>query len=156
MLFALWGVIASFFAGYYWLQYTDVLNRIGGVPIYINVGVDYANNTRIWHNTTKALSGMTLFGVTRNIASVDYSTLAGFGVYIESINGLGYNATHGWVWWKWDDNVSGWTRIDISSNAYAVADNETFLWYYESGWPPPPPHLKAESRFFSNIKYLTS
>lgn len=139
MLFASWGVIASFFAGYYWLQYTDVINRIGGVSIYVNVGIDYNNNTRTWYNDTKALTGMTLFKVTRSIADVTYDTSVGFGVYINSLNGLGYNATHGWVWWKWDTNLPGWTRIDISCDAYAVADNETFLWYYESGWPPPPP-----------------
>jgi hypothetical protein len=139
MLFALWGVIASIFAGYYWFQYTDVLNRIGGVPIYVDIGIDYANGTRVWHNDTKALTGMTVFKVTRNIANVTYDTSVGFGVYVESINDLSYNATHGWVWWKWDDFMHGWTRVDISCDSYAVADNETFLWYYESSWPPPPP-----------------
>jgi len=139
MLFALWGLIASFFAGYYWLQYTDIVNRIGGVSIYINVGIDYGNHTRIWRNDTKTLTGMTLFKASKSIADIKYDTAAGFGVYIESINDLAWNATHGWVWWKWDSAMLQWARIDISSDAYAVADNETFLWYYESGWPPPPP-----------------
>ena len=139
MLFASCALIASFLAGYYWLQYTDILNRIGGVAIYVNVGIDYGNHTRTWHNDTKALTGMTLFKVTRNIANITYNSAAGFGVYLESINGLAYNATHGWVWWKWDTTMLDWTRIDISPDAYAVADDETFLWYYESGWPPPPP-----------------
>jgi len=139
MLFALWGLIASFLAGYYWLQYTDTINRIGGVPVYINVGIDYGNQTRTWHNDTKALSGMTLFKVSKSIVNINYSTAVGFGVYIESIDDLAFNTTHGWVWWKWDSTMLQWTRVDISSDAYAVADNETFLWYYESGWPPPPP-----------------
>lgn len=139
MLFLLWAVIASFFAGYYWLQYTDFIGRIGGVAIYVNVGIDYGNSTRVWSNDTKALTGMTFFRVTKNIANMTYGEAAGFGAYIESINGLASNTTHGWVWWKWDTNMLNWTRIDISSDAYAVADSETFLWYYESGWPPPPP-----------------
>lgn len=138
LLFALWALTASFLAGYYWLQYVDILGRIGGVPIYVNIGIDYNNHTRIWHNNTKALTGMTLFKVTENIAHITYDTAVGFGVYIKSINGLASNATHGWVWWKWDTMIN-WTRIDISSDAYVVANNETFLWYYESGWPPPPP-----------------
>jgi hypothetical protein len=139
MLFALWALAASFLAGYYWLQYTDFINRIGGVRIYVNVGIDFGNHTRTWYNGTKALTGMTLFKVTKNIATITYSTATGFGVYIESINGLAWNATHGWVWWKWDTTMFNWTRVDISCDAYAVADNETFLWYYESGWPPPSP-----------------
>lgn len=139
MLFLLWGLIASFLASYYWLQYNDVINRIGGVSIYVNVGIDYGNHTRTWFNDTKALTGMTLFKVTKSTLNITYDTVAGFGVYIESINGLAWNATHGWVWWKWDTGMLNWTRIDISPDAYAVADNETFLWYYENGWPPPPP-----------------
>ncbi|MEM3673596.1 MAG: hypothetical protein QW468_05190 [Candidatus Bathyarchaeia archaeon] len=139
MAFFVWALIASLFAGYYWLQYNDIVNRIGGVAIYVNIGIDYGNNTRIWHNNTKALTGMTLFKITKSIANVEYDTAAGFGVYVKSINGLSYNASHGWVWWKWDGYMLNWTRIDISSDAYSVADNEIFLWYYESGWPPPPP-----------------
>ncbi len=139
MLFLLWALIASFLASYYWLQYTDTINRIGGVPLYVDIGMDYGNQTRTWHNDTKALTGMTLFKVTKNIGNITYNTAVGYGAYIESINGLASNATHGWVWWKWDTFMLNWTRIDISSDAYAVADNEIFLWYYESGWPPPPP-----------------
>jgi len=139
MLFALWALIASLFAGYYWLQYNDLVERVGNVPIYVNIGIDYGNQTRTWHNNTKALTGMTLFKVTKGVADVTYDTALGFGVYITSINGLEPNATHGWVWWKWDNFSSNWTRIDISADAYAVADSEIFLWYYESGWPPPPP-----------------
>jgi len=108
------------------------------VLVFVNIGIDYGNPTPIWYNNTKALTGMALFKVTRNTFNITYDSAAGFGVYVVSINNIAYNATHGWVWWKHDVTL-GWTRIDISSDAYAVADGETFLWYYESGWPPPPP-----------------
>jgi hypothetical protein len=137
MVLACLALIASFIAGYYWFQYTDILNRLGGVPIYLNVGVDYGNQTRAWYNETKALTGMTLFRVTKDMANVTYGT----GAYIQSINGLSYNATHGWVWWKWDTFSPNWTLINIGADSYSVADNETFMWYFESGWPPPPPPL---------------
>ncbi len=106
----------------------------------MNVGINCndGNGTR-WFNATKSLSGMTLLKVTRNIANVSYSTSAGFGAYVTSINGVAFNATHGWVWWKWDDTAVGWTLVSISSDAYAVAENETLFWFYESGWPPMPP-----------------
>ncbi len=141
MFLSLWAVIASFVAGYYWFQYTDFIGRIGGVPIYVNVGIDYGNQTRVWYNDTKTITGMTLFKVTKDTMNVTYNTAAGFGAYVESINGLARDATdgRGWVWWKWDTAMTNWTRIDISSDAYALANGETFLWYYEGGWPPPPP-----------------
>jgi len=142
MVFASWAIVASFLAAYYWFQYAEFTNRIGGVPVFINIGIDYGTTfpvVRMWSNNTKVLTGMTLFKATKAIANVTYDTFAGFGVYVKSINNIATNATHGWVWWKWDTNLSNWTRIDISPDAYAVADGETFLWYYESGWPPPPP-----------------
>jgi len=139
MLLTCLTLIASFSAGYYWLQYNDILSRIGGVPIYVNVGIDYGNQTKAWYNDTKVLTGMTLFRVTKDTSNITYDAAAGFGVYVKSINGLAANASHGWVWWKWDTSILNWTRIDISADAYAVADTETFFWYYESGWPPAPP-----------------
>ncbi|HEY4674583.1 MAG TPA: hypothetical protein VIH48_00860 [Candidatus Bathyarchaeia archaeon] len=138
MLVLLWAMVASLTAGYYWFQYNDTFNRIGGVSISVNVGIDYGNQTRTWNNSTKALTGMTLFKVTKDVANITYGTSVGFGAYVESINGLGSSGAYGWVWWKWDEGLN-WTMISISADAYAVADNETFLWYYASGWPPPPP-----------------
>jgi len=136
MALAVLALIASFMAGYYWFQYTDILNRLGGVPIYISIGVDYGNQTRTWYNETKALTGMTLFRVTRNTANLTYGT----GGYVQSINGLSYNATHAWFWGKWDTYESNWTLINIGADSYSVADNETFFWYFGiSSWPPPLP-----------------
>jgi hypothetical protein len=134
-------LIASLLAGYYWFQYTDFSNRIGGIPIHINVGFDYGVQPREMYNNVKALTGMTVFKVTRLVANVTYSTLAGFGVLVDSIDNVAYNGTHGWVWYKWNTFMLNWTRIDISSDAYAVVDGEEFLWYYETAtvWPPPPP-----------------
>ena len=73
MFFALWALTASFLAGYYWLQHSDIRNRIGGAMIYVNVGIDYGNNTRTWHNDTKAITGATLFDVTKQVANVTYN-----------------------------------------------------------------------------------
>jgi hypothetical protein len=140
MLLICWAMATSFLAAYYWLQYTDFMNRVGGVPVYLNVGIDYGNNSaRVWYNDTKALTGMTLFKVTRSLIIVAYDSAAGYGVYVTSLNGVASNSTHGWVWWKWDAGLLNWTLVQIGPDAYAVADKETFLWFYESGWPPPPP-----------------
>jgi len=139
MLLACWALTASFVATYYWLQYNDVQNRIGGITIYISVGADYGNSTRVWYNNTKALTGITLFKVTKDAFETIYDSVAGYGVYVKSINGVSSNTTHGWVWWRFDLGSQSWRLVEIASDSYAVADGETFLWYYETGWPPPPP-----------------
>lgn len=145
-----WALSTSFIGGYYWLQYTDLMNRVGGVPISLDIGINYGNSTganentaishtTVWSNNTKALTGMTLFEVTKNVANVTYETAAGYGVYIKSINNVAAAGDYGWVWWLW--NGQKWTLGPISSGAYAVSQGEIFMWYYESGqtWPPPSP-----------------
>ncbi|MGB8779971.1 MAG: hypothetical protein WCD81_04900 [Candidatus Bathyarchaeia archaeon] len=132
-----WALSTSLLAGYYWLQYTDFINRVGGVPISLNIGINYGNST-VWSNNTKELTGMTLFKVTEDITNVTYDTMAGYGIYIKSINNVAAAGVYGWVWWLWG-NSTGWTMGLISSGAYAVSQGETFMWYYESGWPPASP-----------------
>ena len=142
MFLACWALAASFMAGYYWLQYTDVINRVGGTAINVNIGIKTGNNSEtLWHNNTKALIGMTLFRITKNLVNVTYNSASGFGVYITAIDNVASNSTHGWVWWKWDSSTHSWTFVSISSDAYAVADGEILLWYYENAmsWPPAPP-----------------
>jgi hypothetical protein len=133
-----WALSTSFIAGYYWFEYTDFKNRVGGVPISINVGLNNGNST-IWSNNTKELTGMTLFKVTADVTNVTYDAIAGYGIYIKSINNVAAAGLYGWVWWLW--NGQGWTLGPISSGVYAVSQGETFMWYYESGqtWPPPSP-----------------
>ena len=144
-----WALSTSFIAGYYWLQYTDFANRVGGVPITINIGINYGNFTgaqgnmatphaTIWSNNTKELTGMTLFKVTENIANITYDTSYGYGVYITSMNNVEAAGDYGWTWWLW--NGTGWKPGPISSGAYAVSEGETFIWYYE-GWPLTSPPL---------------
>lgn len=150
MVILCWALLASFIAGYYWFEYTDFTNRVGGIPITVNIGVNYGNLTTTqgnntlpfatkWNNDTQALTGMTLFKATEDVANLTYDTMAGYGVYVKSINGTAETGTYGWVWWLWSSQ--GWTLGPISSGAYAISQGETFMWYYESGqtWPPPSP-----------------
>ncbi len=140
MILVCWALMASFIAGYYWFLHTDTIKRIGGIQIYVNVGINYGSGIGSeWHNATKALSGMTLLGVTKDVADITFDTSPGYGAYILSINDVAANKTHGWVWWRWDNGMHNWVLVSISSDAYAVANDETLLWFYESGWPPSPP-----------------
>jgi hypothetical protein len=134
-----WALSTTFIAGYYWLQYTDFRSRVGGVPISVNIGINYGNSTTVWNNNTKELTGMTLFKVTEDVANVTFDNSAGYGVYVESINNVSAAGLYGWVWWLWSGKE--WTLGPISAGAYAVSQGQTFMWYYESGqtWPPPSP-----------------
>ncbi len=137
MLVILWALSASFVAGYYWLQYTDIRNRIGGVIIYVNLGVDYGNNTRTWLNDTKAVTGATLFDVTKQVANVTYD-VGIFGTEITSISGVRKQDDFGWTYWIRNSTSHSWSIVWKNVDNYLVTSEETFMWYYQNAFNPPP------------------
>ena len=137
MLLACWALVASFSAAYYWLQYRDVLDRIGGVLIYVNTGVDYGNGTRAWYNNTKTLTGETLFDVTKQVLNVTYQTST-LGTEVISINNVRKQGSFGWTYWIWNGTSSSWSIVWENADEYRVANGETFMWYYQNSFNPPP------------------
>jgi hypothetical protein len=131
-----WALLASLSAGYYWLRYNDLAERIGGVLIYVDIGVDYGNGTRDYYNNTKTLTGETLFDVTKRVCNVTYGTSA-YGTEITSINGLRKEGSFGWTYLAWNDMNSTWAIVLEGVDSHLVANNETYLWYYENSFNPP-------------------
>jgi hypothetical protein len=138
MVFACWGLVASFFAGFYWIQYTDIRDRIGGALVTVNVGVDYGNGSRFWSNETKALTGQTLFDVTKQVANVTYQ-VGPWGTEVLSIDGVSKQGSFGWTYWILNSTSSQWSIVWENADGYLVADKETFMWYYQEAFNPPPP-----------------
>jgi hypothetical protein len=136
MLFACWALAASFMAAYYWLQYNDIEDRISGVLIYVNIGIDYGNGTRIFHNNTKALTGATLFDVTKQVSNVTYQVSL-YGTEVVSIDSVNKQGSFGWTYWMWNSTSLSWSIVWESADAYKVTDSETFMWYYQSGFNLP-------------------
>ena len=130
---ALLGTLA---AGFYYYQYEDLRSRISGVLTYVNVGIDYGNLTRVWHNHTEALSGATLFDVTKHIADINYNVSA-WGTEITAINGRAKQGSYGWTYWVWNGTSSSWSIVWAGVDKYLIVGNEIFMWYYTDSFEPP-------------------
>lgn len=137
MLVTCWALLASLVAGYYQLQYNDILTRIGGVPIYVTAGVDYGNGTRAFYNNTKTSTGTSLLDVTRQVMNVTYQ-VSPLGTFVTSINDVSMRPPFNWVWWLWNGTELQWLNEWISASKYKVANGETFLWHYSGGMDPSP------------------
>ncbi len=137
MVFVCWALVASLVAGYYWLQYNDVVYRIGGVLIYVDIGIDYGNGTRTFCNDTKVLTGATLFDVTKQISNMTYQVGA-YGTEVISINDVYKQDNFGWTYWIWNSTSVSWSIVWENADAYRVANGETFMWYYQDAFNPPP------------------
>lgn len=137
MLLACWALVASISAAYYWLQYRDVSDRISGVLIYVNIGVDYGNGTRTSYNNTKTLTGETLFDVTKQVSNTTYQTGA-WGTEVTSINDVRKQGSFGWTYWIWNGTNRSWSIVWENADQYKVTNGDTFMWYYQNDFNPPP------------------
>lgn len=136
MFLAGWALIASLFAGSYWLQYTDLLNRTSGMLISVDIGIDYGNSTRTYYNDTRALTGETLFDVTKRASNITYQ-VGLFGTEVISINNVSKQGSFGWTYWVWNATAQSWSIVWENADKYAVVNEETFMWYYQSDFQPP-------------------
>ena len=130
-------LVSSFFAGYYWIKYTDIIDRISGTIIYTNIGVDYGNNTRTFYNDTKALAGATLFDVTKQACNMTYNVTP-YGTEVTSINGVSKQGSFGWTYWVLNATENKWNIVWENADVYRVVGGETFMWYYQNGFNSPP------------------
>jgi hypothetical protein len=125
-----WAAIASFAAGYYAYQYTDLSKKVTGTIATVNIGIDYGNSTRTWYNNTAFLIGMSLFDITRHIANVTHEVHPTLGIWIEAINDVKNAPDYSryWVWWKW--NGTSWEVGELGAGSYIIGNGEIILWYY--------------------------
>ena len=123
-----WAIIASSALGYYYYQYTDLVGRIGGLPVPVNLGIDYANGTRQWFNETK---GATLYKCMIQAGwDIKVTSFGVMGYYVNSINGVEESTeeSKSWGWWTWTD--FGWAHGASACDKYIVSTGETIIWYY--------------------------
>ncbi|KPV64586.1 MAG: hypothetical protein AOA65_0920 [Candidatus Bathyarchaeota archaeon BA1] len=53
-----WPIIASFSAGYYYYQYSDLLAKTCGTIIHVDIGINYGRDRQAaWFNRTEARMG---------------------------------------------------------------------------------------------------
>lgn len=137
-----WALAASFAAGYYYYQYSDLLVKARGKIIRVNLAVNYGDGRpTVWFNKTEAKTGATLLDVTMLVVNVNYTTYPGMGALVNSIDDVANSHPRYWMWWMWT-TWGGWVEGPVACDRYVVGDNETLFWYYEdtsvSPLPKPP------------------
>lgn len=139
LLLAISTIIASSMSIYYYYQYSEILKKIQGTIIHVNLGINDGKSTK-WFNGTAVKAGSSLLNVTMLVANVEYTIYPGMGVFVESINGVKNEHPYYWMWWTWTSY--GWFEGPVAADKYIVGDKETLFWYYEntsiSPLPTPP------------------
>ncbi|MFB0523321.1 MAG: hypothetical protein ACETV1_06140 [Candidatus Bathyarchaeia archaeon] len=136
-----WSVIATAYAGYYYMQYRQLGDKLRGFQsliLEVNILINYGNGTKEWHNATFVPVGATVFNATLAIAEVD-STPYGEYVLINSINGVQGASDKGWIWWIWDHSTSQWKSTIEAANQHIVIDGDIIGWNYQNWASTSPP-----------------
>jgi len=133
-------VVSSYFNLYYFGEYTryqelykDSLKELAKYKgyMFVNILVDYGNETRMWHNSTVVPIGATLFNATRIVAEVGYTKYE-FGIFITSINGVSGDKNHGWLWNLWNSTKAQWEFGPVGAEAFILKDGDTISWVYST------------------------
>jgi hypothetical protein len=112
-------------------NYETVLRDIEALTILVDIKLDYGNNTITWFNDTRLPLGSSLLNATKIIAEVDI-TETDFGVFIESINGVGGGNDKFWIWNYYDSNSGEWTYGPVGADQWILHEKDKVSWSYTS------------------------
>ena len=126
-----WATLTWFTTAYYYHQYNDLLDRMRGSVLTVNIGVYYGNRTMAWYDTP-ALIGMNLFEVTSRVANLTYSGTYGTGVSTTSINGVENSHPYYWIFYCWNSTQGWFEPTYAAADQHIVKEGESFLWFYEN------------------------
>jgi len=114
----------------------------------VNICIDYGNNETVeWHNKTVIPAGSSLFQLTQNVATVDftYDALMKPGhIRVTSINDKAeytnytFSGSGGaaWLWYYWNDDKQEWVFGPVGCDAWMLKDGGTYKWSFEHWhWP---------------------
>jgi len=106
----------------------------------VNVCIDYGNNTVQWHNETRVTAGDSLFKVTQELATVNYTYNALMQpghVLVDSINEKAtyidpsYSWGYSWIWYYWSEGQKKWIAGPVGCDAWLLKENGLYKWNYE-------------------------
>jgi len=103
------------------------------VKITVNLCIDYGNGTVKWFNETEMPPGSSLFNLLTKVANVNYtycSALEPGHIFVNSINEVGGEEGHYWLWYYWDEKSSTWIFGPVGCDAWLLKDNGIYKFVY--------------------------
>lgn len=134
---------------YYELFNVLSMRELGGlvteaVTLTVSVCIDHENKTMEWHNETSMPTGSTLFQLTQEIATVNYTyypeTKPGH-IRLTSINdeeeySIDYSEGWSWIWCYWNDEGQTWVSGPVGCDAWMLKAGGIYKWSFEHwSWP---------------------
>ena len=107
-------------------EYERTLRELEEFTATVDIKIDYGNGTVAWFNGTRIVTGESLLNATRYIAEIDY-TMYDFGVFVNTLNGVGGDADKYWLWSYYDE---GWQSGSVGADQWRLHDGDAVAWTY--------------------------
>jgi hypothetical protein len=134
---------------YYELLQLLLIRQLSGIvteaaTLTVSICVDYGNETVEWYNETSMPPGSTLFQLTYEIATINYTYYPAIKpghILLTSINyreeySIGYYEGWNWIWFQWNDDEQTWFSGPVGCDAWMLKDGSIYKWSFEHWfWP---------------------
>jgi len=107
-------------------EYERTLSELEEFTATVDVTIDYGNGTVAWYNDTRIGAGESLLNATMRVAELDY-TVYEFGVFVNTVNGVGGDTDKYWIWSYYDD---GWQPGAVGADQWRLHDGDKVAWTY--------------------------
>ena len=132
-------ILLSYLAIYYYSEfsryqqlYNETLIELQKYDkfMFVNIMIDYGNETKVWYNNTLVIKGADLLNATQIVAEVDYTSGGKFGAFVNRINGVGQDPNTYWLWYTWNSTSSKWDPGLVASDKYILHEGNIVAWIY--------------------------
>jgi hypothetical protein len=107
-------------------EYERTLNELKEFTATVDIKIEYGNGTVAWFNGTRIGAGEFLMNATLRVAKMDY-TMYGFGVFVNTLNGVGGDPDKYWLWSYYDN---GWQSGMVGADQWRLHDGDAVAWTY--------------------------
>jgi hypothetical protein len=107
-------------------EYERTIGELEEFTATVDIKIDYGNGTLAWYNYTRIGAGESLLNATLRVADLDY-TMYEFGVFVNTVNGVGGNPDKYWLWSYIDD---GWQPGMVGADQWTLHDGDKVAWTY--------------------------
>jgi len=101
--------------------------------VTVSLCIDYGNGTVEWFNKTEMPPGSSLFDLLTKVANVTYTywpTLEPGHILIDSINDVGGEKGHYWLWYYWNSKTSKWVFGPVGCDAWPLENRGIYEFVY--------------------------
>jgi hypothetical protein len=102
------------------------LNELDKFTMEVNIKIDYGNGSMRWYNNTRVNVGDRLLNATGDVVNVS-SSQSSLGAFINSINNVGGDPNHWWIWWYYDN---GWKQGPVGADQWILHEGDIVSWIY--------------------------